>query len=198
MVDPIPYIPIYWYMKHSIFPTSDDRQGQRKIDKDSGEPVELFPNYSGSFHLMDPERFWSRFRDLDDRYRKDREVVMAILDHCLGCGGARLDGLAIDRRGDVFWAIPEKFRGDREVILKVVEYDGRQLRKVSEEFRGSQFPQDKLEGDAEVIRAAVKSNGIALEICPLKYRDDAELMYGAVFPFSVGVSVSGVIMLSLS
>jgi len=86
--------------------------------------------------LRDVEDGWVELRSVAEKYRCDREIVIAAM---------RNSGKALEDA-------PEEFRSDRAVVLAAVSSNGSALR----------FAADELKRDPEVVLAAVRGSALAL------------------------------------
>mmetsp|Transcript_65618 Transcript_65618/g.184781 ORF Transcript_65618/g.184781 Transcript_65618/m.184781 type:complete len:287 (-) Transcript_65618:23-883(-) len=136
--------------------------------------------------LLACERGDLRLSEMAAEYRADRELVLASFRRSGNVIAGRQGGLAL---------VSKELRGDREVVLSAVAFDGHSLGHASASLRADRevvlaaVRQDgtafvhaaaALRRDRGVILAAVRQNGFVLEMLPAELRADREVAVAAV------------------
>ena len=108
------------------------------------------------YALNELQHTMSNFNSVSDRLKNDKEFIGEIVT--LGTGRNRLE------------FIPDKFKDDKDIVLKAMKTDGISL----------EFVSDRLKEDKEVVMTAVKNNWKALEFAPDKFKDDKDIIMEVV------------------
>ena len=108
------------------------------------------------YALNELQHTMSNFNSVSDRLKNDKEFIGEIVT--LGTGRNRLE------------FIPDKFKDDKDIVLKAMKTDGISL----------EFVSDRLKEDKEVVMTAVKNNWKALEFVPDKFKDDKDIIMEVV------------------
>ncbi len=117
--------------------------------------LKQFPNLHNKELFIQVSRcFGASVFDIDEEFKKDREIVLAVMQQ---------DGLALE-------FADESLKKDREIVLAAVQQTGYAL----------QFADETLKKDREIVLAAVQQDGYALQYADKSLKKDREIALAAI------------------
>lgn len=114
-----------------------------------------------------------------ESFRESEDVVHAVIDHKEGpCGWQ-----SVNNPEWVGESLPEKFKGDKKVMMKLVSCNEAALDRTSNVNKNGEalrFASEAVRADKEVVMAALRGNGLCLKFAADTLKADKEVVMLAV------------------